>query len=883
MSLRRVIGLSRQLHIVRANSAAHHTLPMKRSPIANAILLALPFVFAAPAFAQEEPLPPEPLPPGEPATELEGVEVEGTFQAEEGGQFEALEVRRDSAQVLDVLSLEQISRAGDSDAASALKRVTGLTLVDDKFIYVRGLGERYSSVSLNGAQIPSPDPTRKVIPLDLFPVDVLSGVEVAKSWHAALPGEFGGGALQLGTRGVPDGLLLRASATLGYSDGTTGESAWRSQGGGRDWLGRDDGFRVGSSNLFVRPLPARNTPELAELGREVMGKGFAVDKRSIGPDSAAAFSAGQAFDLGEGVRWGFIGSARWSQNWDWRQEQRTEYSILGNGDLVSSEDYSRERTERSIDSSLFFSTGVNLGDAHRIDATVLRLAQTLGLDRIDEGLRSSGNVDRTTVIEWTENVLTSRQLDGRHGFGDLGLHWQFTDSTATRDMPDARSYLHSFNGNEYVYTSSYPAQMRWEALEDNVTEGRLNLSYPIHFGESDALTLSAGASTLDRDRSSEIWRYSVRHLVRPPLTTTPIEDILNPDAVDAGLIELVSASRATDFYDAKQSLDGWFLRGDLKLGAWRADLGVRRESNDQNVATLDPFLPNATPILAQIRKDDTLPSAAFTWRYSDNTQVRLAWNKTLIRPDFRELSPAPYTDPTLDITVIGNPNLTQTDIDSLDLRWEMYFGGTDSLTVAVFDKDFTHPIELVRSPASGDLLELRNAEGGHARGVEIELNSSLGIIGDAQWLPGFLRNGIPWLDLMFSINRSWIDSEVQLGAATGIQTSSHRPLQGQSPYVTNLALTWFDPNGIHEATLLYNRAGERISRVGLAGVPDEIEQPFDQLDLTYARTLGEESNWKLKLRLRNLLDPEVEFTQGGATSRRYRKGREAAMTLEWKY
>ncbi len=858
---------------------------MKLSPIAKAILLALPLVFATNAIAQEHPLPPEPLPPGEDATELQGVEVEGSYQVEEGGQFEALEVRRESAQVLDVLSLEQISRAGDSDAASALKRVTGLTLVDDKFIYVRGLGERYSSVTLNGAQIPSPDPTRKVIPLDLFPVEILSGVEVSKSYHAALPGEFGGGALRLATRGVPNEFLLRASATLGYADGTTGEKGWRAHGGSDDWLGRDDGFRQAPAGLFVRPLPARGSAELAALGREVMGKGFAVDKKSIGPDEAASLSVGQVFGNGDGVKLGFIGSARWSQNWDLREEQRADYSTRSSGELTQATDIHRERTERNIDSSLFFSGGAAFGDNHQINATFLRLAQTIDLTRIDSGLASSGNDDRNTVIEWTQNVLTSRQLDGVHAFGDFTAHWQYTDSTATRDMPDARSYLYSFNENagDYIYTTYFPPQMRWEMLEDNVDEARLELAYPFRFGERNSLALSAGGSTLDRDRSSDIWRYSVRHLANPPTGVHPIEDILNPGAIDAGQIELIGLSRATDFYTAGQSLDAWFLRADVKLGDWRADLGVRRESNDQSVVTVSPFLPNATPVVGRIQRDDTLPSAAFTWGYSDNAQLRLAWNETLIRPDFRELSRAPYTDPVLDMTVYGNPDLLQTDIRSLDLRWEVYFAGTDSLSVALFDKDFTHPIELVRVASTGDDLELRNAQGGYSRGLEIEFNSNLGYFGDAGWLPEALRNGIPWLDLTLSINRSWIDSEVRLGAATGIQTSSERPLQGQSPYVTNLALTWFDPNGVHEATLLYNRAGERISRVGLSGVPDEVEQPFDQLDLTYARSLGEEGRWKLKLRLRNLLDPEVTFTQGGETSRRYRKGREAAFTLEWKY
>ncbi len=882
---------------VRPPASCWHAFPehfvkphMKLSPIAKAILLALPLSFAAPAvFAQNEPLPPEPLPAAplpadESATELEGVEVSGQIQPQEGGQYEALELRRESAQVVDLLSLEQISRAGDSDAASALKRVTGLTLVDDKFIYVRGLGERYSAVSLNGAQISSPDPTRKVIPLDLFPVEILSGVEVSKSWHAGLPGEFGGGALRLATRGVPEQLLLRASATLGYADGSTGKDGWRAQGGGRDWLGRDDGFRAASGALFVRPLPARGSDELAALGRDVMSKGFAVNKKSIGPDEAAAFSVGNVFD-GEAVKLGFIGSARWSQSWDLREERRADYSIRSTGELTQTTDIHRERTERNIDSSVYFAGGANFGDNHQITATVLRLAQTIDLTRIDTGLASSGNDDKNTVIEWTENVLTTRQLDGVHVFGDLTAHWQYTDSTATRDQPDARSYLYSWSesAGDYTYTTYFPPQMRWEMLKDNVDEARLEASYPFQFGADDSLTVSAGGSHLGRDRSSDIWRYSVRHLSSPPGGIVPIEDILNPDAINAHRLEITALSRATDFYTAAQSLDGVFLRGDLKLGDWRADLGLRRERNDQSVVTFSPFLPGAAPVMGQITRDDTLPSVAFTWGYSDNAQLRFAWNKTLIRPDFRELSQAPYTDSVLDANVIGNPDLKQTGITSLDLRWEYYLGGTDSFSVAVFDKDFTHPIELVRMASAGDDLELRNAVGGYSRGVELELNTSLGYFADAQWMPEALRNRIPWMDFMLSVNRSFIESKVDLGTAAGIQTSAERTLYGQSPYVTNVALSWFDPNGVHEATLLYNRAGQRISRVGLSGVPDEYEQAFDQLDATYARTLDEEGKLKLKFKLRNLLDPKVEFTQGSERSRVYRKGREAALTLEWKY
>lgn len=862
---------------------------MKCVPLAVAISIALGLSLSV--AAQTAPhMPPGDAGPqvaasdqtSDQTTELSATTVEGNVLPQEGGQFESMQLRRESALLMDVLSAEQMGRSGDSDAAAALRRVTGLSLVDDRFVYVRGLGERYSSTLLNGAQIPSPDPTRRAVPLDLFPSGLLSSIDVHKSYAAVLPGEFGGGSVDLRTRGVPSARLLRAGAGLGWVAGQSGHEGLRARSGARDWLGRDDGLRRAPAGLLQRPLPARGSAPMQALAREVMDKGFALTPRTLGPDSSLSLGLGDAFG-DESLRWGYSGALRWAQDWDLRDEERAEYAILGNGDLVRSESYRRERSTRNVDTSLMFSTGVSFDSDHQLDATLLRLAQTLQNDRIDSGVRGSGNDERATTSEWVENVLSTRQFGGQHrlsGLAGLMLDWQYTDSSARRDLPFARNYLYARNATgDYAYTASFPAQMRWEFMHDHVEQARLGLRLPLRFQGDDGLDLSIGGSRLRRDRDAQIWRYTVRHAIRPPSEATPIQHILAPGAVDAGAIELLPASRATDFYQAEQALDAWYARADLRLGRLRLDLGARRERNDQQVVTRNPFVPAAQPTLARLRGSDTLPSATATWLHSENAQLRLSWNRTLTRPEFRELSPAPYTDPLLDISVIGNPELRQTRISSYDLRWEYYFVGSDSLSLALFRKEFDAPIELVRTPASGDLLELRNVRSAFVRGIEFELGTGLGYFADAQWLPGAIRNGLPWYDLAISLNHTRIDSEVELGAHAGIQTSARRPLQGQSPYLSNLALTWFDPDGVQEATLLYNVAGKRISKVGLSGVPDEYEHPFGQLDFNYSRDLTE--RWKLRLRLRNLLDPRVEYTQGGQHSRRYRKGREIAISLEW--
>jgi hypothetical protein len=805
----------------------------------------------------------------------------------EGSLAAFVEEKRTSSAVADILGAEQISRAGDSDAAGALKRVTGLTLVDGKFVYVRGLGERYSSVLLNGAQIPSPDPTRRVVPLDLFPTDVLSGILVQKTYSADMPGEFGGGTIQMRTRGVPESFLLRFQGTLGYADGTTGKEGLRSRGGGRDWLGRDDGFRAAPPGAFLRPLPPSNSAETRAIGASLVSRGLGIGRKEIGPNTGVAFSVGDDYRFGDDAfSVGFIASGRYSQDWDQREEQRAEFAILGDGTQVPTQRYLRENTERNIDSGLFLSVGSEIGEHHRLTASAMLFRQTQGEDRIDEGLRSSGNVEQAFSIEWIENQLLTRQLGGEHSLpalGGLKLDWQYTSSRANREVPMARSYLFSERDpGEFTYTNSFPPQIRYETLVDDVDESQLALSYPFEFGDARSLTVSAGGSALDRQRASDIFRFSFRNNQRPPLEPTPIDEIFTPEAILSGEIDLIATGRATDFYTARQSLDAWFLRTDLKWDEWRVDVGLRREANDQRVITQDPFQAGAEPIVASIDQADQLPAGTLTWSYSEQAQFRLAYSKTVSRPDFRELSSAPFTDPQLDITVIGNPELVQADIASADLRWEYYFNDLESFSVALFRKEFERPIELVRTPASDDLLELRNAETAQNQGIEFDLYRSFAFVENLDWLPNGIDDWLPWSDLYLGANYAWIDSEVDLGANAGIQTSAQRPLQGQSPYVANLSVSYLPADGKTEATLLYNVAGERISKVGESGAPDEYEQPFNQLDFTVSRSLRWDG-WKLKLRLRNLLDPEVEFLQGDEVSRSYRKGREAAVSLEWKF
>ncbi len=803
----------------------------------------------------------------------------------EGSLASFVEERRTSSAVTDILGAEQISRAGDSDAAGALKRVTGLTLVDGKFIYVRGLGERYSSVVLNGASIPSPDQTRRVVPLDLFPTEVLSGIVVQKTYSADMPGEFGGGAIQLRTRGMPEEFTLRVQASAGYGDGTTGKEGLRYNGGSRDWLGRDDGSRAAPPNLIGVPLPGPRTEENAVIGRALASAGYGVDPRDIGPDNGLVMSIGDSFRFGENkdLRVGYVGSLSYSHGWDSREQNRRLLTVLGDGSLDEIGNLDRERTDRSIDSGLFLTVAAELGERHRLSGTVMRLGQTTDQAQVSTGVSTNGNREQRSILEWIENTLTSRQINGEHSLISLGglvTNWQYTSSRATRDSPNRRDYrfvFEEFPTEGFVFEQ---IEQRFDDLVDNVDEAQLGFRLPVQLGEDRDLTILAGAGRLQRDRVSNIYRFRFRGV--RPIGLLPVDEVFTPGNISPTGLFVQGSGTNTDFYTALQDLDSEYLALDLGWGDWRAYLGARRESNLQQVSTLNPFAPVPTPEVGEIAETDILPAFALTWAYSEHAQLRAGFSETLSRPDFRELSRAPFTDPVLDLAVFGNPNIRQASIKNFDLRWEYYFSPTESLSVALFQKKFTDPIELVRVPGTGELATLENAESASNRGIEIDYYRNLGAIGESRFMPERLR-GLPWDEIFLGGNYARIESQINLGEDTNIiQTNRDRALQGQSPYVANLSLAYLPADGSMEATLVYNVFGKRISEVGVLGLPDVIEEPFPQLDFNIRGPLPWEG-WRYRFRIRNLLDPTAEFTQGSEVLRSSTRGRDFSLAVEWRW
>ncbi|RPH95968.1 MAG: hypothetical protein EHM68_11845 [Lysobacterales bacterium] len=821
-----------------------------------------------------------------------------------GSLASVLEERREEVAVANILGAEQIARAGDSDAAGALKRVTGLTLVDGRFIFVRGMGERYSSTLLNGANVPSPDPTRRVVPLDLFPAGIIDSIAVQKSFTPEMPAEFGGGTVQLRTRSVPEAAFLEAEVKLGYNDQTTGKEGLDYRGGGRDWTGYDDGTRAQSDLLaaasadgtrvkeYSRFTGEGYTREELELIGESLEVNYNIRKKDAPPNAGFSLAGGDRYAVRDDLTIGFLAALDYDDKWLTTEQQRTDYNVGAGGELRSENDYRYLTTARNIDASGFFTLGAEIGDHHRLAYNWMLLRSTTDTTQRYGGFNkdAEGGDVQFTELEWIERQLVANQLLGEHVFPQLWNQqwtWDLTTATADMDEPDTRTYRYDPDTltpetDDLIFSLRNDSnQRRWSELEDNSDSWNLHLVQPFEFWQSIDLSARAGVSSVEKDRSSTVRRYAFQS--RGPLSgnvdlrrnPNPDEIIFDETIAPTGW-QINEVTIPTDAYTADQTLDAWYVALDFLFDDWlRLGGGLRQEQSDQSVVTFDIFDEGGDPVVSELSTDDPFWSFSSTLIFGDH-QVRAGYGETTNRPDFKELSPAIYKDPQLDRLVKGNPNLIQAYLTNYDLRWDWYFDQGEFVSLGVFYKEFTDPIETVILPGASQITTFANARSAENSGAEFELYTTLDFIGrwwgEPEW----------WGKWYVNTNYAWIDSTIELSQEnSSVQTSDSRPLQGQSPYVWNFQVGYDDLDRGINASLLFNIFGESIVDVGTNGAPDIYQQPRAVLDLVYAHKFRK--HWKFKFRARNLLDAEVELTQGDKTRRSFYVGREYQAAIEWSF
>lgn len=876
--------------------------------ITSALLLAIPAALSMSVQAQST----EAAAQTKTAEQVERINVSGRLLSSAAA---VAEERRNQPYVAELLGMEQISRAGDSNAAAALRRVTGLTLVKDKFIYVRGLGERYSSTLLNGAQVPSPDPTRNVVPMDMFPAGIIESMVVQKSYSPELPAAFGGGNVNIRTTSIPLSEIFSFSVGTEYNS-MSDDKGLDYAGGGNDWRGKDDGTRglsdpfkaavaqYGSLDLvkIAQGLGGVNPTNLAQaelinrnLGLE-LNRNLDVREKSLAPGYDASVAYGNRFDIGERVL-GLMAGVSYDQMSENSKDRERYYSIATGSELTPLNRYDNIlRTEHQVKLSGMLNFGFEWDSNHKFETASIYLQDTKDRvkRKIGDSIETINEANRENEFYnflYEERSMLSNQLRGKHTLNflnDLQLNWQYTDAKAERYAPGEIEYLYvrTLDNNGQVQSknlrrSDNAVIYQFGEMEDNTENASWDLKYPISTDKTEWL-LTGGYAYFERQRDASTARYKLdtRGFSNEDLALAYSQVFSNANIQNAAKrFQVSDVTGQADDYVAAQMIDAAYAAIEATYDyRWRFNLGVRYEDFRQAAVPLNPATGSAEGDVSQmtVMGDDLYPALSVTWMYDEQSQLRLGFSETVVRPDLREVTPVLFIDPITDFKVQGFSSLKSTDIQGLDLRWESYQDSGSNYSLGLFVKDMTNPIEAVELKGSdGNLLmSFRNALSGEVYGVEAEALQKLDMFDGefGQFIDNFFING----------NLTLSKSEIEMPAlGESNLTNLVRPLTGHSRYVANLQLGYDSDNEDHNATLTYNVFGKRIAFAGIDGKDDAYEQPFHSLDFTYSYNVLPEGN--IKFKVKNLLNEKTEILQQGEILQEREEGVSVGLSYSQKF
>lgn len=789
--------------------------------------------------------------------------------------------RKNAVAATDGISAGQIARTGDTDAASASRRVPGLTVVGGKYVYVRGLGDRYSATTLNGATLPSPEPERRVVPLDLFPTALLDSLVIQKTWTPDLAGEFSGGVVQLRSRRLPTTPVLALSVSGTWVSGTSFTTVDRGFVGPTDWLG------FGLDERALSPEIANSDGALKAAGRFSDGGYTAADLERLAeqlpnhwgvgstmalPNLGLNLAAGNHVDIGAARVGGLLGLT-FSNGWGVDDGFENVYSS-GTGGMVLSRETQFRETSNTVRLGGMGSLGVEWGNSgdHVGSVTLLNRDSESKVTLWDASEPSATGGTRNTAIDWEEQQLFSEQVDAQVTIGPILLLPRYTLAIAGRQAPDHRDYTYTESDGGYaVSTIGSWNELRWETLAEVGHDGGLSIRYPLRLtGGEGALTIGGGASTRQREAGIRRFGFGFRGTDGLDLTA-PLGDLIIPENIgddgDGSYLEIEEGTANSDDYTAAARVFAGFAMADVPWTTrLRTMAGVRLEQSNQSVSTYEVYDPDLAPVVSRLSTLDPLPAASITLgvgpaRAPSGMQVRLSYSRTLSRPELRELSEVPFYEYRTGRLVLGNPDLQRAVIHNADLRWEWYPSEGQTLSLSLFGKQFEHPIESVIavSAVSGTVSTLANAQGATNLGAELDG-----------------RKELP-AGLYVSGNLAVIASRVNLEGTEGNQTSTVRPLQGQSPYVANVLLGWEHDATRTTVTAAWNVFGPRIVAVGTAGIPDTYELPVHRVDVVVAQGIG--PHFTARLTGRNLLNAAARQRIGSEIASEVRQGMSVGLSL----
>ncbi len=825
--------------------------------------------------------------------EMEEYEVTAEEFTEQTGQI--LFERQQATSVTHAIGSELLSRLGTSDAADAVTKVSGSTIVDGKYAVVRGLNDRYVPTTLNGAVVPSSDPYRKSASLDQFPTAIIDQVVITKTFTPDQPGDSTGGGVNVVTKRFPEEPFVHVKLGAGYSTKATGNKDFLTYDGGKtDWLGMDDGTREIPSEVAngvrvppaatVTPPPsapvyAQSVADANTLNAQVKAMGtaqFQPHTSAPPPDQKLGFSFGKTYEwFGQPV--GLLGAFDYRHEYRF-QENGTQARYQGTSLLRS--EYEDDRSLTTVAWAGMASAATRLWEHHEIGVDFLYSQTSQDTARIQTGTNFVGSPEMLTVqdkIQWIENNLTTVQVKGHSEFpalNGLELDHLVANTSTTQDEPDTRFFNYTVDGTNGATGGNFLPNPQdptryYSSLEETSFQWKLDLTFPFEQWSGEEAKLKGGVNAFSADR--DFWERNFPYAGAAPWTGGDPNTYLTeanlgyaPTPISGGRTrwnwQRYIQSYSSD-YTGSRSVDAAYLMTDFPLvKGLRLVGGARVEQTEIQVDSFS-FLPSSYTGLransSNLEQTDVLPSVGLIWSVRDNMNLRANFSQTVARPSFRELAAYRSYDPNLDVEVEGNPTLQMSSSDNYDVGWDWFPRPSSLVGVALFYKRLTKPIEQAFIQLDGSIMSWNNRDSADVAGVEFEVRQRLDVIHSS--LTNFSLGG----------NFAWIysstdltDDELELKSQYISNVDDTRPLSEQSPYIFNLDATYDNRTSGTTVTLVFNITGPRLLAAALT-TDDIYEQPAPILDLIVSQRLS--PNASLKFKAKNLLMPDRELTYGEDT------------------
>ncbi|MEO8512076.1 MAG: carboxypeptidase-like regulatory domain-containing protein [Ignavibacteria bacterium] len=791
--------------------------------------------------------------------------------------------------IQDGISSQQIKRTSDATSSEVLKRIVGVSIIDNKFVFVRGTNERYSATTLNGVILPSTDPEKKAFSFDLFPSNLLDNIVISKSYTPDLIGNFSGGLVQVTTKDFPDQLSINFTSSSSYNTISTGENFLSYNAGEKKILffnsGKDNGSRQLPSIFPDQSVlsPNFSLQEVKSFSRALTNN-WAQESSTAPVNGGFQFSLGNNFTIGKSNNLGFFGAYTYSNSFNSKTIERQAYQ----GDESLESKYTGSQSEYAVMWGGLLNLSFRAGENNKFSFKNTYVFNSEDKTDYQEGFNNPQAQDRKLYsTRFVQRNMLSSQVSGEHFISSLGklrITWKGAYSEADRDEPDYKTlrYQKELGTDDRYYASLSTGEASsvgggrfFSTLKDINRSAESNFEFYFKPTKKIEVKTKLGVfyNRSSRNFSARLFAPKIVNSMNFALIYESPDSLFRPENIDTAKILYYELTRKSDSYNATEDLAAGYLMFDVPIGKLRTVIGARLESNLSRLSSFDQI---GEPIERNVNKNDILPSVNLAYSLNTKINLRAGYYQSISRPEFREIAPFSFYDFSEQIFTIGNPNLERNLIRNYDLRFEYFPQAGEILSLSLFYKKFDSPIEEVFVPNSGEnrIKTFENAKGGaNNYGVEVEFRKNLGFI--AKPLKFFSVNA----------NISIINSKVDLTGLGSTATNQSRRLQGQSPYTINTGLYYDNSDIGTSVNLSYNRFGKRISEVGLEGLPDIEENGRDVLDLSVIQKLFK--NFEVKLSVKDILAQDYLFTQAvNGKDEMYKKinaGTGYSLSLSFKY